>query len=59
MGTAPSLDGRTFAGVSNVPAGDVGSDNRFEYHEEWEWDSQPGSGTSLVREIDDCAVVGA
>ncbi|WP_420610471.1 hypothetical protein [Candidatus Poriferisodalis sp.] len=122
MGTAPSLDGRTFAGVSNDPAGDVGSETRFEYHEEsdgvvwaryeggtvrlghlvgrrdgdgldfryshvttsgttanghcrsrivvsddgslelheeWEWESQPGSGTSLVREIDDCAVVGA
>ena len=114
MGTAPSLDGRTFAGVSNDPAGDVGSETRFQYHEEsdgvvwaryeggtvrlghlvgrrdgdgldfryshvttsgttanghcrsrivvpaagplelheeWEWESQPGSGTSLVREI--------
>ena len=26
-------------------------DGRIEFHESWEWESQPGSGTSVVREI--------
>ncbi|MDE0133544.1 MAG: hypothetical protein OXM54_01775 [Acidimicrobiaceae bacterium] len=34
MRAAPSLDGRVFVGVANDPGGDVGSETRFEYHEE-------------------------
>ncbi len=59
MSAAPSLDGRVFVGVANDPGGDVGTETRIivpddgplELHEEWEWESQPGTGTSLVREI--------
>jgi ADP-ribose pyrophosphatase YjhB (NUDIX family) len=31
--SSPSLDGRTFADVTDAHAGDVGTDTRFEYHE--------------------------
>ncbi|MEM8708797.1 MAG: hypothetical protein AAGE98_20205 [Actinomycetota bacterium] len=112
--TAPSLEGRVFADVTEDHAGDVGGDTRFEYHEDadgvvwarytggsvrlghlvgmrngdrldfryshvtidgttanghcqsdivvtddgliefhesWRWESQPGRGTSVVREV--------
>ncbi|MEM9521890.1 MAG: hypothetical protein AAGA37_21460 [Actinomycetota bacterium] len=26
-------------------------DGRLEFHESWNWESQPGSGTSVVREV--------
>ena len=26
-------------------------DGRLEFHEAWEWESQPGRGTSVVREV--------
>ena len=29
----------------------VSDDGPLELHEEWEWESQPGTGTSLVREV--------
>ena len=51
MGTAPSLNGRVFVGAANDPAGDVGAETRLEYHEESEWESQPGTGTSIDREV--------
>lgn len=31
--TAPSLDGRRFAAVADVPGGEVGTDTLFTYHE--------------------------
>ena len=34
MSAAPSLDGRVFVGATNDPGSDVGTDTRFEYHEE-------------------------
>ena len=29
----------------------VRDDGLLEFHEQWEWESQPGTGTSVVREL--------
>ncbi|HEX6695483.1 MAG TPA: hypothetical protein VF080_01770 [Solirubrobacteraceae bacterium] len=44
-----SLDGRRFRAVADVAGGDA--DGRLRLHETWAWDSQAGSGTSVVEEI--------
>ncbi|MEV4390347.1 hypothetical protein AB0J68_32355, partial [Micromonospora sp. NPDC049580] len=47
VGVTISLDGRRFAALADVVAGEVG----LELHESWAWESRPGNGTSVVREI--------
>jgi hypothetical protein len=59
----PSLDGRTFVGVSNTASGEVSGETVFHYREQggtvWadygggsvvEWESREGSGRSVVEE---------
>ncbi|WP_428966800.1 hypothetical protein [Micromonospora fluostatini] len=45
-----NVDGRTSAGhcVSRVT---VLPDGRLRLHETWEWESRPGSGTSVIEEL--------
>ncbi|MEM9465183.1 MAG: hypothetical protein AAGA90_07405 [Actinomycetota bacterium] len=45
-----TVDGATANGHcrSRIVRGD---DGRLEFHESWEWESRPGAGTSVVREV--------
>ncbi|WP_224403908.1 hypothetical protein [Pseudonocardia sp. ICBG1034] len=45
MSSAPGVDGRRFAGVSNSGDGGMRS------HETWAWESRPGTGASVVEEV--------